>query len=565
VTALFYLSWTSARNRFASQLRRIRTPRYALALIVGVAYIYSFLLRPGMRGAAGTMLLGKPTEMLATLLVFVTLTGAWVFGSDLTALAFTQAELSMLFPAPLTRRQLILYKLYRAQLAVVINAAIWVFLLKRGGTALPSPLRAIGIWAMFSMLNLHRLAAALVRASWGEHGKKGARRNAWSLLVFVALLALLAAGLIVHRAELLAVDGIGSFFTVLGSALSTGPARIALYPFHLVVAPTFARTTAEWSREIMPALAIIAVHVWWVLRTDTAFEDAAIEASAERAKRAEANRARRSTAAMGAPRSTATFQLAAKGHPAAAIFWKNMLCLRRTARLRLLIGPAVMAIALGAAFTSGRRDLGAFIATSALMLSAMLLVFGGRLIRNDLRHDMLNLALLKSLPMSTADVVLAEVASSALPMSVMQLALVIVAYVASMFALENPVGPAMRLGILIAAPFAVLALNGALLTIQNGIAVLFPGWTRLGPVVNTGVEALGQNVLATAANLISLGIGLLIPGALALGAGKLLHQPAAVTIALVVIVTSLILAVETYGAMVLLGRALAHAEPSQAV
>ena len=47
----------------------------------------------------------------------------------------------------------------------------------------------------------------------------------------------------------------------------------------------------------------------------------------------------------------------------------------------------------------------------------------------------------------------------------------------------------------------MLALNGALLTIQNGIAVLFPAWIRLGPAVSTGVEALGQNVLATVANL----------------------------------------------------------------
>src|SRR5439155_21876834 len=129
---------------------------YAAALIVGAVYVWAFLVRPSPHASFGKFLLGQPTEMLVTLLAFLTLAGAWVFGSDTTALAFTQAELSMLFPAPLSRRALIGYKLYRAQIAVMFNALIWVFVLRRGGNFLPSPLRAIGIWALFSTLNLHR-------------------------------------------------------------------------------------------------------------------------------------------------------------------------------------------------------------------------------------------------------------------------------------------------------------------------------------------------------------------------------------------------------------------------
>ena len=79
-------------------------------------YLWGFFLRPVERaGAATIVFLGQPTEMLVTLLVVVTLMGPWVFGSDTLALAFTQAEVSMLFPAPLSRRALIGYKLFRAQ------------------------------------------------------------------------------------------------------------------------------------------------------------------------------------------------------------------------------------------------------------------------------------------------------------------------------------------------------------------------------------------------------------------------------------------------------------------
>jgi hypothetical protein len=374
------------------------------------------------------------------------------------------------------------------------------------------------------------------------------------------------AGLGAHRGALLAAGGIGEFFTALGRALAEPPASIALAPFHLVVAPTFARSVGQWSTEIGPALAMLAVHAWWVFRTDAAFEDAALEASAERARRIEAMRARRSVAATGAPRAaTSTIRLAAGGSPAGAILWKNMLCLKRTAQLRVFVGPVAMSIVIGVATAGGGGGAGPgeVLAVSALALTAMLLIFGGRLIRNDLRHDMQHLPLIKSLPLAPADIVLAEVASAALPMAVGQLVLVVVAYLAISLSGSNPLAANSTFGLLLAAPFALLALNGALLTIQNGTAVLFPGWVRLGPVVSTGVEALGQNLLATVANLLSLAIALIVPALIAWTALSVMRDPHGAAIAAVVVVGAGVLAAETYGAIRFLGNALARAEPAQ--
>jgi hypothetical protein len=161
------------------------------------------------------------------------------------------------------------------------------------------------------------------------------------------------------------------------------------------------------------------------------------------------------------------------------------------------------------------------------------------------------------------DVVLAEVASAALPMAAAQMTLLIITYVALLLTRARPVSAEIRFALIAASPFAVLALNGALITIQNAMAVLFPAWVRLGPVVTTGVEALGQNVLAMIANLISLALALVIPMLIAWGTVGALHQTRPLAIALVVIVASAILAAETYGAMRFLGRALARAEPLQ--
>jgi hypothetical protein len=174
---------------------------------------------------------------------------------------------------------------------------------------------------------------------------------------------------------------------------------------------------------------------------------------------------------------------------------------------------------------------------------------------------MLHLPLIKSLPLSSAHIVVAEVASSAVPMAAVQLVLIGVAYVASIFALENPISRDVRLAIALSAPFAILALNAALLAIQNATAVLFPAWMRLGASANTGVEALGQNVLGLLANLVALGVGLIVPAAIAWGAVKLYPAPRTGMLVALAIVGSIVLAVETYGAMVLVGRALTRAEP----
>jgi len=563
VNALLYLTWTSGRNRFWTSVRRVRSPRYAAALLVGGLYIWAFLFRPMRNTGLASLFLGQGTEMVITLLSVLTLMGSWVFGADATALAFTQAEVSILFSAPLSRRRLIGYKLFRAQIAVLINSLIWVFVLRRGGTILPSPLRAISLWVLFSTLNLHRLGAALVRSSWREHGGIGAKRHRWSIIVFATIAIMLIAGLYSGRRALIDASDAGEFFNALGRTLASAPAIWGLYPFHLVVAPTFAKSIAEWGRLIIPAVAMLAGHSWWVLRTDAAFEEAALEASIERARRLEAMRARRSLGAVAPPRvATSTLHLASAGHPAFAIIWKNMLCLRRTIQLHVFIGPLVMSIALGTAFSTG-AGWPMHVALTALNFAGLMLVLGGRLIRNDLRQDMQHLPLIKSLPMKPGDIVLAEVASSALPMAAVQIALIVIAYVALIPTQLRFFSPDIKLALLIAAPFLIVSLNGALITVQNAMAVLFPAWVRLGPIVTTGVEALGQNVLAMLANLVFLGLGLIVPVVVAFGTVRALHQARPIAISLIVIVSSIILFAETYGAMRFLGRGLARAEPMQ--
>ena len=54
--------------------------------------------------------IGGTFSLLAPLLALAYVSWTWIFGADRTALAFSEAEATMLFSAPVSRRALILYK-----------------------------------------------------------------------------------------------------------------------------------------------------------------------------------------------------------------------------------------------------------------------------------------------------------------------------------------------------------------------------------------------------------------------------------------------------------------------
>mgnify|MGYP001791863395 CR=1 FL=1 len=72
--------------------------------------------------------------------VYFMLMGAWLFGADATALAFSQAEVSILFSAPLSRRQLINYQPFPAQIALLHHPPHRVLVSPPRRPSLPAPL-----------------------------------------------------------------------------------------------------------------------------------------------------------------------------------------------------------------------------------------------------------------------------------------------------------------------------------------------------------------------------------------------------------------------------------------
>ncbi|HKW48456.1 MAG TPA: putative ABC exporter domain-containing protein, partial [Gemmatimonadaceae bacterium] len=260
--ALFYLTRVSIRNRFALQVRRVRQPRYALALILGAAYFWLILLRPSVQPSRAPTSLWNNFETVAALGVLLLMIGAWVFSGERMSLAFSAAELQFLFPAPVSRRGLVLYKLFRTQLVILFNAIIWVFVLRRSGSVLAAPLRFVGTWILFTNLSLHRLGAALVRTSLVEHRRAGIRRNLPTIVLGAA--GIVAIGLILRDAipVIRAAKAAKAVANGIEYAANLPAARALLFWPRLIVAPSFAQTSAEWLRATGAALVILLVQLF---------------------------------------------------------------------------------------------------------------------------------------------------------------------------------------------------------------------------------------------------------------------------------------------------------------
>ena len=562
IDALLFLTRSTIRNRLLLQAKRVRSPRYALALVLGAAYFWLILLRPAVQPARPRAQLWLGAELVATVGILLLLLGGWVFSGEPMALAFSPAELQFLFPAPLTRRGLILYKLFRAQLIILFNAVIWVFVLRRSGSVLAAPLRFLGTWMLFTNLSLHRLGAALVRTSVLEHGHAGVRRHLPAIIVGGASIVALTLVLrdLVHAIRASAESG--QVFGAVTNVANMRAARALMFLPRVIVGPSFAQTSAEWFRAAGAALVLLLVQLAWVVRTDVAFEEAAVQASVERARRVDAWRRR-----SGRPRPTTskkakrTLSLAPRGAPASAIVWKNTLLLMRTGRVRSIVGLALMSIVLSMPSIDFWGFGNRFVAVWAVVMSGLLIVLGSRVLQNDFRQDADHLATLKTLPLAGSHLVGAEVISSALPICVLQLVLMLTAYAATLGDADLPMTLATRTALLFMSPLILLAVNVTTVTIQNGAALLFPGWVRATPVVGGGIEAMGQGILATGMLLLTFLVALLPAAAACAATWWLLSGLPKVWIIALTIAAAVLLA-ETWWGIHGLGRRFERLEPS---
>jgi hypothetical protein len=525
--ALLYLRIVSLRNAVESRFKRLKQPKYLVGAFVGVLYFYFVFFRrfTAPPQAGGPLAQPFPAEQLpnvaaagaAVLTVLVAL--YWFWPRERAALAFSEAEIAFLFPAPIGRKTLIHFRTINAQLRILFTSLILALFSSRwnfvpGGAGI----RIFGWWLILATLDLHAVGSSFAITRLLDRGITSLRRQLLTVAIVAVVvgLALAAAwrGLRAPQPENFA--GPAAVVRYLESLLASGALSWLLLPAKWVIRPLLAANAREFLAALGPALVIYVLHYAWVLRSEVSFEEASIAKAEKRAARRSAMQLGGGVRLGRAQRKArrAPFKLSAGGRPEVAFLWKNLLASASylTPRTALIVAAL---IAVGSNWIA-RLDLEvlrATIGTMALVVSGYVLLMGPLLARQDLRLDLPNTDILKTYPLRGWQVVLGEVLAPVAIVTVMLWLLLL----AAAFTLQPPPSVALTPGLRTAAALAVALVLPFVCAIEvlvmNSAVVLFPAWLPQGAGRGSGIDVLGQRIFFLAGLFLAIA-GALLPAAI---------------------------------------------------
>jgi len=521
-SALFYLYTRSLANSLRQRVLRLRRPKYLFgAILVGGYYFYFFyyrllVLQSKYHGAHSAPVPTLLSENIAALILFAAvLAFAWVLPAKRTALMFSEAEIALLFPAPLTRQSLIRYKLLTAQISIIIFAALMTVVTGRGSTGL-GWMRLAGWWVIISTFSLHRLAASFALTRLMERGMANWQRRAALVLGVAALGGILIAW---HAfappapgAQTLTHQDALSTYVI--SILGSGPAPWLLLPFRVVVRPYFAHDWMAFAQTLFPALGLLLLHYWWVMRADVSFEEASIALSQKRAAMRAAIQKGNLRGSLAPRRSgRPVFPLQSIGFPATAFFWKALLYAGGWRTLRNWLIVLAGAVAISAIWMMCRPSIGLAVGLCVVggVIFQIVLLGNAASGATYLRQDLTAMDLIQTYPIRGWQALLGQLGAQAAMGSVVQwAALLLIA--PGLVEFPKFAFPTVPQAVAAMASMAILApsLNLTLMLVPAGAVLLWPGWFRTGPQT-AGFETMGLRLILLIGQMFAMLIALIVP------------------------------------------------------
>jgi ABC-2 type transport system permease protein len=504
------------------RLRRLREPRYLIGAIVGAAYIYfSFFARlrvsgrpsrPRPRPSDWPESMAPLIAVLPSLGGVVLLAGAaaaWLLPVDSGLLEFSDAELQFLFPAPVSRRQLLIHRLLRSQLGILFGALI--IAVASPPTLGASRLRlSIGAWLLMVTAKIYFTGVTLARARL-RTGSVRVRRVAWLPMAVLGAAVAVVGSAIAREALQSVPHGPRSVVLMLGRAVQSGPAHVVLWPAIALVRPLFAAWPQPYLTSMASALVVLAAIAAWVLLSDETFQEA-VATFAERRSHEPAKKGGISYTVR-----SPGWTLAPVGRPETAFAWKAAQQTLRMVDRRSLARTAIILFFLPvAAATMGRvNGLASMLGAFAFAGTAFAIVLAPQVLRIDMRQDLSHLELLKTWPVKASAVVRGELIWPGVIITAAAWTMLAIATFLSGTMLTN-VSAGWRLGGGAALAILAPAMVFSQLTIHNAVALMFPAWVPLGNQRARGLDAMGQRLIMLGGTWLLLTISL-IPGAIAGG------------------------------------------------
>jgi len=522
VLATLYIMWCSAKNRMRRRLSRLREPRYLIGAVVGVGYLFFALYgrtrpprRPtrtpspeSRRAQEVVASFAATAPALGGLALLVAAAVSWLmpFGSGL--LEFTQAETEFLFPAPVSRRNLLFYRLMRSQWAVFFGAL--VMSLAYPIATIPARVRGLlAVWLILMTAHVFFTGVTLSRPQLVRHGLNSQPYARWMAFAIYGALAVVVASIGRHVWQQ-PVLTLPEAYRVVRGVASTGVTHIMLIPFIALVQPLFATTWVEFLKTVPGAIAIYAITIAWVLRADEAFGAITDEITEMQANRPTQKRATYQARQVG-------WTLAPTGRDETPFVWKSALQTFRVVDRRVLIRIGIMIawLTMVVGLFGRARGLAQAVGLLAAVAAVFASIIGPQILRVDLRQDLQHLEVLKTWPLRAAAVVRGEMLWPAAVITVIAWVCGAVGIVLSAATFSSS-----TLSLRIAGGLAGMILAPAVVvaqfTIHNTAALLFPAWVPLGMGRPRGVDAMGQRLFMLGATWLML-IFVVAPGAIAGG------------------------------------------------
>lgn len=531
ISAFFYLQITSLKNRLVERIGRLKQPKYLFGAIVGIGYFYFFFFRkiigpshggpahphatPAMAGLPSG--LGPYLTSFGALILFVVVVLAWIIPSGRASLQFSEPEVAFLFPAPITRKRLINFKLLRSQFAILVSALFLILVFRRMSYLEGNPLmHAMGWWVILSTVSLHFTAASFAREQMLSLGLHPNRRRALALGILAILVCASIWWLRNHVAPPTDADRAGPepLIRYFGNVLQSPPIGWLLAPFALVIRPYFAPDLMAFLTALVPALAIMGLHYWWVTRADVSFEEASIDRARRQAERITAVRSGNWHGTRDRPKQSrpAPFPLAARGWVAVAFLWKNLIALGPFFRIRtwLLFAALILGFHAWAHTTALNRGIYAGISMISLGVGAWLLVVGPMFMRHNVRLMVTHFDLLKGYPLRGWQVLSGSLISPIVILAAIEWLILLlgapgVGLTGRGAALATGILGVGSLGIALILP----PLTGLMLSIPFAATLYFPAWIDNSASRGGGIEVMGQRLIFFAGYLVVLVVALL--------------------------------------------------------
>lgn len=496
-SALVYLCTRSILNNIMQRVRRLKQPRYLLGAAFALAYLYFIFVMPHLARAAREaerIAAGESVPVVRDLSGFVTTAAGlslllmfaamWLWHRARTALQLSEAEITWLFPGPVTHAAIVHFSLMRTQAALLLSALL-ITLFTAGWRFIPSPLwaRAFGWWLILGVVTLHVTASGFTCTRLLERGFAQWQRQ-------LAVLALLVGGLwLMNAADPHLRLPVASDFIEPNAVMAyvldqtgSGPLYWLLAPLRAVAGPLVAADAIEFLRALGPALLVYALHYYWAFRSERPDVEATMENAAKRANMLAAMRKNAFRASL-APQKTRPdpFPLRARGSPMLALLWKNLLSTRAYLSPRTFIGIACLLVVWNL-WLGTPEQIGAFARIPtiiALFIGMQALFIGAQFARQDLRSDLENADLIKIWPLPGWQLVLGELLAPVCILSgILWLCLLQITLAGPMPGARAAASPELRwiIGGSLALLLPLLAATQVL--IANAVAVLFPAWAK---------------------------------------------------------------------------------------